>query len=84
MKCHYIYTEEDGKVLIPGCMGTAARGMEYCTCRSEVSFAQFERKQYNDTVRKLRAEIKELEKENNYLNRTIKKLLKTNRHEQTN
>lgn len=35
MKCHYIYTETGEKVLIPGCMGTAAMGIEHCTCRFE-------------------------------------------------
>lgn len=33
MKCHYIYTETGEKVLIPGCMGTAAMGIEHCTDR---------------------------------------------------
>lgn len=33
MKCHYTYDEEGNKILIPGCMGTAAMGIEHCTCR---------------------------------------------------
>ena len=72
MKCHYIYTETGEKVLIPGCMGTAAMGIEQ-------SFAQFEREQYNETVKALKQEIKDLESENAYLNRIIKKLTKNNR-----
>ena len=76
MRCHYTYVEGVGKVLIPGCMGTAAMGIDNCTCRTEISPAQFERERYNETVRELRAEIKDLEKENAYLNRIIKKLLK--------
>ena len=76
MKCHYIYTETGEKVLIPGCMGTAAMGIEHCTCRFEKSFAQFEREQYNETVKALK---KDLESENAYLNRIIKKLTKNNR-----
>lgn len=74
MKCHYIYTEDGEKVLIPGCMGTAAMGIEHCTCRSKISPANFEIESYNKTVNALRAEIKELEYENAYLNRIIKKI----------
>ena len=76
MKCHYIYTEFGEKILIPGCIGTAARGIEYCTCRNKQRFDTFEKERYNETVRALQAENKELEKENAYLNRIIKKLTK--------
>lgn len=76
MKCHYIYTEDGEKVLIPGCMGTAAMGIENCTCRSEKTFAEFERERYNETIKALRQEVKDLESENTYLNRIIKKLTK--------
>ena len=77
MKCHYIYTEQGEKVLIPGCMAVAVSGdMEDCTCRSEKTFAQFEREDYNNTVKALRQEIKYLESENAYLNRIIRKLTK--------
>lgn len=77
MKCHYIYTEQGEKVLIPGCMAVAVSGdMQDCTCRSEKTFAQFEREQYNKTVKALRQEIKDLESENAYLNRIIRKLTK--------
>ena len=77
MKCHYIYTEQGEKVLIPGCMAVAVSGdMQDCTCRSEKTFAQFEREDYNNTVKALRQEIKDLESENAYLNRIIKKLTK--------
>lgn len=79
MKCHYIYTETGEKVLIPGCMGTAAMGIEHCTCRFEKSPTQFERERYNETVKALKQEIKDLESENAYLNRIIKKLTKNNR-----
>lgn len=78
MKCHYIYTEDGEKVLIPGCIGTAAMGIEHCTCRSEISPASFERELYNKTVNALRTEIKELEHENAYLNRIIKKIYRKN------
>ena len=79
MKCHYIYTETGEKVLIPGCMGTAAMGIEHCTCRFEKSPAQFEREQYNETIKVLKQVIKDLESEIAYLNRIIKKLTKNNR-----
>ena len=77
MKCHYIYTEQGEKVLIPGCMAVAVSGdMQDCTCRSEKTFVQFEREDYNKTVKALRQEIKDLESENACLNRIIKKLTK--------
>ena len=77
MKCQYIYTEEGEKVLIPGCMAVAVSGdMQDCTCRSEKTFAQFEREEYNKTVKALRQEIKDLESENAFLNRIIKNLTK--------
>ena len=30
--CHHIYDAEAGRVLIPGCMGTAVYGLSGCTC----------------------------------------------------
>lgn len=83
MKCKYIYTEQGEKILIPGCMAVAVSGrMEDCTCRSEKTFVQFEREEYNKTVNALRQEVKELEKENAQLNRIIKKLTRRkNNHE---
>ena len=77
MKCHYIYEAKIGKVLIPGCMGTAAMGIHNCTCRPDPPYSSFERERYNETVKALRADKKELEQENARLNRIIKKLLKT-------
>lgn len=53
--------------------------MSQCTCRTEKTFAAFERERYNETVKALRAEIKDLEHENAYLNRIIKKLTKQKR-----
>lgn len=76
MKCHYIYTEQCEKVLIPGCMAVAVSGnVEDCTCRKQ-TFAQYEREEYNKEVEALRQVIKELENENAYLNRIIRKLTK--------
>lgn len=77
MKCHYIYTEQGKKVLIPGCIAVAVSGcMEDCTCRTEKTFEQFERERYNEKVKALQQEIKDLEQENAYLNRIIKKITK--------
>lgn len=75
MKCHYIYVPNVGKVLIPGCIGTAAMGIENCTCRDQKTDTQFEREQYDETVRELRSLVKDLENENAYLNRIIRKLI---------
>lgn len=75
MKCHYTYTEDGEKVLIPGCMAVAVSGdIEDCTCRSEMTFEQFERKRYNEILNRLQSEIKDLEEENAELNRVICKL----------
>lgn len=77
MKCHYIYTEQGEKILIPYCWAVIHSGdMRDCTCRSEKSFRQFEREQYNETVRELRSEIRDLERENASLYRIIRKLTK--------
>lgn len=85
MKCHYIYTEKGEKVLIPGCMAVAiSDDIEDCTCRSEDGFAEFERERYNKTVKALRQEIKDLESENAYLNRIIKKLIDNEKENQKN
>lgn len=42
----------------------------------KVKIEVLEKKQYNETVKSLRQEIKDLEQENAYLNRIIKKLTK--------
>lgn len=77
MKCHYIYTEDGLKVLIPGCIAVAVSGdIQDCTCRNELTERQFERKEYNDTVKALRKQVKDLERENIQQNRIIKNLLK--------
>lgn len=76
MKCHYIYDKKAGKVLIPGCMGTAAMGIENCTCRPGDTFYQFEHERFTRITEEMQKDIRELEKENARLNRTIKKLLK--------
>jgi len=56
MKCHYINDKIAGRVLIPGCMGTAVHNdKSYCTCH--VSHKSME-----ERVSKLEDEIKQLKK----------------------
>ena len=50
MKCHYTYTENGEKVLIPGCIGTAAMGIEHCTCLNRM-IKKIYRKNENRTRR---------------------------------
>lgn len=59
MKCHYIVDKIAGRVLIPGCMAAAVSGdIEQCTCRDfDLSFSQFERKRYNDELKRRNDEI---------------------------
>lgn len=81
MKCHYIYTEKGEKVLIPGCWAVVNSGdMSLCTCREEHSPSWYEKQRYNEEVKRLKQEIKELENENASLNRIIKKLTKNKRY----
>lgn len=82
MKCHYIYTEDGLKVLIPGCWSVVLSGdIRDCTCCDE-SFEAFERERYNKTVKALRKQVRDLEKETIQQNRIIKNLLKKLRKKQ--
>lgn len=75
MKCHYIYTEKGEKVLIPGCWDVVNSGdMSLCTCREEHTPSLYEKQRYNEEVKRLKQEIKELETENAFLNRIIRKI----------
>ena len=75
-KCHYIYDKEAGKVLIPGCWSVVhSNDMADCTCRNyPETFAQFERKEYNEKLNEQKEYIKELEKEVARLNRILKRV----------
>ncbi len=83
-KCHFIYDKEAGKVLIPHCWSVViSNDMSQCTCRDNVeTFAQFERKEYNEKLNEQKLYIKELECEVSRLNRIIKKT-STNADEET-
>lgn len=61
MKCHYIYDEKVGKILIPGCMGTAAMRIRNCTCYMSVpeTYEGFERKEFNEMIQSKNQIIKD-------------------------
>lgn len=77
MKCHYIYDEKLGKVLIPYCWSVVHSGdIRDCTCYQDMenlSFAGFERRRYNEELEKRNNIIKELRKENKYLHTELKR-----------
>lgn len=75
-KCHYIHDKIAGKVLIPGCWGTAITGrIDSCHCkRTPETFEQFEKKEFKQKLQEKEQYIKELEKEVSQLNRIIKRL----------
>lgn len=57
--CHHI-THEGEKILIPGCMGTAAFGLHRCTC-SHPGVKNAEIRKRKIQIDKLQEEIEELE-----------------------
>ena len=66
MKCHYEKIKGVGKVLIPDCMaGAVSNDIEQCTCHS-TTYDGFERKRYNNEIKRLKGIITKLEKENEY------------------
>jgi len=76
-KCHYVYDKKYGKVLIPGCYGTAFHypNMNYCTCRDfPETFKEFEKQEYNKILSEKQQYIKELEKEVFRLTRILRKV----------
>lgn len=74
-KCHYIYDKQAGKVLIPYCwVVVLSNDIRDCTCRNEdLTFAQFERERYNKELEKRNSIIKELQSENKYLHKELKR-----------
>lgn len=74
-KCHYIYDKQAGKVLIPYCWAVVlSNDIRDCTCRNEdLTFAQFERERYNKELEKRNSIIKELQSENKYLHKELKR-----------
>lgn len=79
MKCHYVYDEEVGRVLIPGCWSVViSDDKDDCTCQT-TTFSQFEKEKYNEVLKEKSRLIKELESENMRLNNIIQNLLKEKR-----
>lgn len=75
MKCHYIYDEKAGKVLIPGCWSVVnSQDISDCNCTT-TTFSQFEKAKYNEVLKEKCKLIKELEHENLRLNNKIKRIL---------
>ena len=74
MRCHWT-TYEGQRIFIPGCMGSAVYGAYRCTCDNDLTFAQFEKKEYNVVLNKKNNLIKELQSENNRLNRILKRFI---------
>lgn len=77
MKCHYTYVVENGKkkrYFIPHCMGGEFHGMSGCTCKDSFSFKSFEKKEYNEEIKRLNECLKELYEENKHLLQLIKEL----------
>lgn len=80
MKCHYVFDKDAGRVLIPGCWSVVmSNDIRDCTCTDEpTTFNGFERKRYNDEIRKRNAIIDDLRKQVKYflneLDKTIKLL----------
>lgn len=78
MRCHYENIKGVGKVFIPGCWGGALSGdMTGCTCRlseqETQSFDAYERKEFNNEVKRLKTKIKNLEEENEYCRNLFEK-----------
>lgn len=75
-RCHYVYDKKAGKVLIPGCWPVVhSNDMDTCTCTDfPETFAQFERKEYNERLNQQKQYIKELESEVNRLSRILRKV----------
>ena len=65
MGCHYINDPEAGRVLIPGCMGTAALGLHRCTCyngKGKYKLTPEEKiKELEEEVKALKEKINQLE-----------------------
>lgn len=77
MKCHYTHDYNGNRFLLPGCMGTAAFGIHACTCRNKYSsFKQFEKQEYNISIKDKDNQIKDLENEVFRLKRLLRGIIK--------
>ena len=78
MKCHYVYDEEVGKVLIPCCWPVVLSGdIRDCICNSKnLSEAHFEKERYRKEIEKRNSIIKDLQEENESLLRDTDRYIK--------
>lgn len=73
MKCYYKNIKGVGRVLIPGCMAVAvSNDIESCTCHN-TTYESFERKRYNNKIKRLKGIITELEEENEYYRKLLER-----------
>lgn len=73
MKCHYEKIKGVGKVLIPGSIAVAvSNDIERCTCHN-TTYESFERKRYNNEIKRLKGIITKLEKENEYYRKLLER-----------
>lgn len=77
MKCHYVYDEEAGRVLIPCCWPVVLSGdIRDCICRAELmSEAHFENERFKKEIEKMKAIIKDLQEENELLHHDVNKYI---------
>lgn len=67
MRCYYVNDHIAGKVLIPGCWGSAIHGIDSCTCYSiEVSPTDTEQiKQLKEEIQFLKDQLRKYENQDN-------------------
>ena len=77
MRCHYVWDEKAGKVLIPGCWPVVLSGdIRDCICKSEfLSETSFENERYRKELTKRNEVIKELQEENESLRHDVDKYI---------
>lgn len=82
MRCHYTYTEEGEKVLIPECWPVVASGdIRDCICKDKITWEKFEKERYNKILAEMQEEIHTLQQENEYLTKLVEKLTKKKIHD---
>lgn len=78
MKCYFAFDEKAGKkVLIPGCWSVVnSNDISDCNCNSnhDLTYAQFEKVQYNKVLDSKNEEIKSLREEKKYLEKEVIRL----------
>lgn len=78
MKCHYVWDEESkNKVLIPMCWPVIwSNDIRDCSCCDEpTSPLGYERKRYNEELKRKNDVIKELQEDNQYLHEELERVI---------